>query len=165
MSDRKSALAAEIQQEINQTIKAIDRLPEDRFGWKPHPKSYSLGELATHISRLVSWFGVSLTTGELDLALSGTRSPGYESVASIREEIENNLHKALDALQRVEDAELDKTWKLKRGEAVIFEMPKHVVIRKMVISHLVHHRGQMTVYMRMLDIPVPGMYGPSADER
>ena len=165
MSERIESLKTEIQQEASQTIKALERLPEDQFGWKPHPKSYSLGALATHISRLVSWFGITLTSDELDLAQSGIRGAVLDSVTSIREELEKNVQKAIEALESIEDSELDKLWRLRMGDRVFFEMPKKVVLRKMVLSHLVHHRGQLTVYMRLLDIPVPGMYGPSADEQ
>ncbi len=157
------ALVPEFDHEMTTTRKLLERLPEDKFDWKPHAKSFSLGSLATHVSNLPVWGSETLTKSEFDL--SG--SPPNAAVASKNEllaKFDQNVAAARAALVGKTDGELMAMWSLKRGNQTVFSMPKAVVWRSFVLNHLVHHRGQLSVYLRLLDVPVPSMYGPSADE-
>jgi uncharacterized damage-inducible protein DinB len=157
------SLLPEFDREISITRRLLERVPDDRLDWKPHPKSMSLGGLATHLSNLPWWGEVTLTQSEFDTAGSG-RQPDATSRAQILETFDRNVTATRAALSGRSDAEFMAPWALKNGSQTIFSMPKAVVWRSFVVSHLVHHRGQMSVYLRLLDVPVPSIYGPSADE-
>jgi LemA protein len=130
--------------------------------WKPHAKSYAVGQLAQHVSRS-RWGTMTLSEAELDLAQHPPLSP-LPTIADVRALFETNAARARAALVGKSDAELKAQWSLKRDGHVIFSMPKHAVWRSFVISHVIHHRAQLGVYLRLLDVPVPSTYGPSADE-
>lgn len=158
------ALLPEFDHEMTTTRKLLERAPEDRFAWKPHGKSMSLGELATHLSVLPWWGEVTLTQADLDTA--GIQRP---AVATSRAELlatfDRHVAAARAALAGKSDAELTAPWSLRQGGHTIFTMPKAAVWRSFVMSHIIHHRGQLSVYLRLNDISVPSIYGPSADER
>ena len=157
------ALVPEFDHEMTTTRKLLERLPEDKFDWKPHARSFSLGALATHLTNLPVWGSETLTKSEFDLG----GSPANGMVASKNEllsQFDQNVATTRAALVGKTDGELMAMWSLKRGNQTIFSMPKAVVWRSFVLNHLVHHRGQLSVYLRLLDVPVPSMYGPSADE-
>jgi uncharacterized damage-inducible protein DinB len=158
------ALIAELLHEANSTKKMLERIPADKLNWKPHEKSMSLGALASHVAELPHWITRPLAAPEFDLAtLSGRRElNGSEEMLAL---YQKQIDEAIAALEAADEASLDETWTLRRGEHVVFSMPKKVAIRNMAMNHLVHHRGQLSVYLRLLDIPLPGVYGPSADER
>lgn len=157
------ALLSEFDHEISTTRKLLERVPDDRLTWQPHPKSMSLGALATHLSNIPWWGEMTLARSEFDTAGIGPRPEGA-SRAQILETFDRNASKTRALLSGTSDAELMAPWALKRDDQTIFSMPKAAVWRSFVLSHLVHHRGQMSVYLRLLDVPVPSIYGPSADE-
>jgi uncharacterized damage-inducible protein DinB len=157
------ALLPEFDHEMTTTRKVLERVPEDRFNWKPHAKSFSVGELATHVANLPTWGTETLTKSEIDLA-GGQRLAALASKAELIAAFDKNVAATRAALTGKTDAELLAIWSLKRGGKTIFSMPKTAVLRSFVLSHLIHHRGQLSVYLRLLDVPVPSIYGPSADE-
>lgn len=154
-------LLPEFDQEMASTRRVIERVPDDRPDWKPHPRSFSIAHLAQLVSWLPGWIGQTLTSTELDLA-SGS---GYsnESTERLLELLDENVRSSRQAIAAADDADYDVPWSLKMKGNVLFTAPRGVVVRQH-ISHLSHHRGQLTVYLRMLDIPVPSVYGPTADE-
>jgi uncharacterized damage-inducible protein DinB len=159
----------ELEQEIKATRKVIERLPDDKLGWKPHEKSMSAGELASHIAEMYSWGDVTMKVDELDLApLDGPKWESFKgkSTAEIVARLDENFFAAKAAIAAATDDEAwMKTWVLKMGGEPMMSMPRVACIRGMVMNHIIHHRGQLSVYLRMLDIPVPSIYGPSADEQ
>ena len=157
------ALLPEFDHEMTTTRKVLERLPEDRLDWKPHVKSFSLGALATHVATLPTWGAETLNKSELDLA-GGQPAAALPSKTELMAAFDRNVAATRLALAGKTDAELLAMWTLKRGGKTIFSMPKTSVLRSFVFSHLIHHRGQLSVYLRLLDVPVPSIYGPSADE-
>jgi uncharacterized damage-inducible protein DinB len=157
------ALLPEFDHEMTTTRKLLERVPEDRLSWKPHAKSMSLGGLATHLSTLPWWGQVTVADSEFDLAAFPSQ-PEAASRTQLLETFDRNVAATRAAIIGRSDAELMAPWALKRAGQTIFSMPKAAVWRSFVISHVVHHRGQLSVYLRLLDVPVPSIYGPSADE-
>jgi uncharacterized damage-inducible protein DinB len=157
------ALLPEFDREMTSVRKVLERAPNDRFDWKPHAKSFSLGELASHIATLPVWGTETLCKGEIDI---GASPPPVTlgSTTAVLAAFDANVAATRAALIGKSDGELMAIWTLKRNGKVLFSMPKAVVLRSFVLSHLIHHRGQMSVYLRLLDVPVPSIYGPSADE-
>ena len=157
------ALLPEFDHEMTTTRKVLERVPEDKFGWKPHAKSFSLGALATHVATLPTWGEETLK--RLDIDIAGGQPPAAPaSKAELMATFDKNAAAMRSALTGKSDAELLAMWTLRRGGKTIFSMPKTAVLRSFVLSHLIHHRGQLSVYLRLLDVPVPSIYGPSADE-
>ena len=159
-------LLPEFDNEMANTRKALERIPAD-FGWKPHEKSMTLGRLATHICEIPRWGAITVNTSELDLAPPG--APPYQpQTAASREDalamFEKNAADARAALAGAADEHLMASWSLLMTGKTLFTMPRIAVLRGMVMNHLIHHRGQLTVYLRLLGVPVPALYGPSADE-
>ncbi|HEV8454631.1 MAG TPA: DinB family protein [Gemmatimonadales bacterium] len=156
------SLLPEFEQEMATTRRLLERVPSDRGQWKPHPKSFALGHLAQLVSWIPGWIANTLTQTELDL----TTAPGYsfETTETLLAGLERNVQEARTALQAAKDADFTVPWSLKHGDRVLFTAPRGAVVRTH-ISHLSHHRGQLTVYLRLLDIPIPSIYGPTADER
>jgi uncharacterized damage-inducible protein DinB len=154
-------LLPEFNQEMAATRRVIERVPDAEPDWKPHPKSFSIAHLAQLLSWMPGWIGETLTTTELDLASGG----GYsnESTATLLEQFDENVRKARHAIAAATDPNYDVPWSLKLKGNVVFTLPRGAVVRQH-ISHLSHHRGQMTVYLRLRDVPVPSVYGPTADE-
>jgi uncharacterized damage-inducible protein DinB len=157
------ALLPEFDHEMTMTRKLLERVPDDRLAWKPHVKSMSVGGLATHLSNLPWWGQVTVAQPELDLASLGPQ-PEATSRAQILETFDRNVGATRAAISGRSDAEMMVQWTLKRAGQTILSMPRAAVWRSFVISHVVHHRGQLSVYLRLLDVPVPSIYGPSADE-
>lgn len=156
-------LLAEFDQEMANTRKALERVPDEKLSFKPHEKSYSLLELASHVANLPTWTSVTLTTTELDLDEPWDRqSP--ESRKEILAAFDTAVKEARPILEAASGEDMQVTWTLKSGDQVWFSLPRGAVFRSFVMSHMIHHRAQLTVYLRLLDVPVPGMYGPSADE-
>jgi len=156
-------LLPEFDHEITITRKVLERVPEDRLDWKPHAKSYAAGQLAQHLATIPYWGTMTMSEVEIDLALLPPPAP-LHTRGDILAVFERNAASARAALLGKSDAELKAQWSLKRDGHVIFSMPKQAVWRSLVISHLIHHRAQLGVYLRLLDVPVPSTYGPSADE-
>jgi len=153
------ALKPEFEQEMASTRRLLERVPSDRGTWKPHEKSFALGHLAQLVSWMPGWIANALTSTSLDISAA----PGYsfETTETLVAGFDRNVS---DARRAAKDSDFDVPWSLKMGDKVLFTMPRGVVIRQH-ISHLSHHRGQLTVYLRMLDVPIPSIYGPTADER
>ena len=157
------ALLPEFDHEMTTTRKVLERVPEHRFDWKPHAKSFSLGALATHVANLPAWGADALTQSEYDIA-AGQSPAAPPSKTVLMDTFDKNVTATRSALTGRTDGELMEMWTLKRGDKAIFSMPRANVLRSFVLSHLIHHRGQLSVYLRLLDVPVPSIYGPSADE-
>lgn len=157
------ALLPEYDHEMTTTRKLLERVPDDKLTWKPHPKSFSLGELATHVATIPMWGEMTLTKPELDVG-GAPPAAAVPSRTELLASFDKNSAGTRSVLARTSDAELMAPWALKRDGHTIFSMPKAVVWRSFVLNHLVHHRGQLSVYLRMLDVPIPSIYGPSADE-
>ena len=156
------SLLPEFDREMSTTRRLLERVPDDKLAWKPHAKSMSMGDLATHVSNLPSWGSRSLTASDFDLA-SPHVSPAA-SRAELLSRFDTNVADTRAALVGRADAELMAPWTLKHGEQKLFTMPKIAVWRTFMMNHVIHHRGQLSVYLRLNDVPVPSMYGPSADE-
>ena len=157
------SLLPEFDHEMTTTRKLLERVPEDRLGWQPHAKSMSLGALATHLANLAAWGEITLTQSELDLTGMAPSAP-LTSRQELLAVFDRNTAATRAALTGKSDAELLAPWALKRDGKTMFSMPKVTVWRSFVLNHLIHHRGQLTVYLRMQDVLLPSIYGPSADE-
>jgi uncharacterized damage-inducible protein DinB len=157
-----SALDTELDQEMITTRRLLARVPDGKGEWKPHPKSFPLGHLAQLVSWMPAWVGETVGKDKLDLAAAPKYT--FEDTATLLRGFDANVASTKAALARASDAELDKPWSLVRGDQVLLQSTRGVMVRSH-ISHLSHHRGQLTVYLRMLDVPIPPIYGPTADER
>jgi uncharacterized damage-inducible protein DinB len=160
------ALLPEFDHESAVTRTLLERVPEGRTDWKPHPKSMSLGQLAAHIAAIPGWAVLALRFPEFDLAPPGAPKhvpPAWESRAATLATFDEKTVKGRAALAAATDLDLQQPWALKKGGETMFVMPRGSVLRTMVLSHGIHHRAQLGVYLRMLDVPVPAMYGPTAD--
>ncbi len=161
------SLLPEFDQEMQGTRKVLERCPEEKWNWKPHDKSGTLGWLAGHVANMVSWVPYTIQTEELDYAPVGGPSfqlPKMDNRKELLAEFDKNVAEARAALASVSDAEMMKNWRLLAGGQEIFAMPRVAAIRGMVLNHHIHHRAQLTVYFRLMNVAVPGLYGPSADE-
>jgi uncharacterized damage-inducible protein DinB len=158
------SIIPELKQEAAQTKKILEKVPFDQWQWKPHEKSMALGRLATHVAELSKWITMCINTDELDFSKREYKANVFESREQLLQHLDQNVQEALATLEKTTDAQLLENWTLRNGEHVIFTMPKIAVIRSMAMNHMIHHRGQLSVFLRLLDIPIPGMYGPSADE-
>jgi uncharacterized damage-inducible protein DinB len=156
-----ASLLPEFDQEMAVTRRVIERVPPDRGEWKPHPKSFSLGHLTQLVATMPGWFVRMIDNDSLDLAAGG--GYGGHGTEGLLERFDALVQQARAALERVSDDDWSKPWSLKMGDRVLMTMPRGVTIRQ-TINHLVHHRGQLTVYLRLNDVPVPSIYGPTADE-
>ena len=156
-------LLPEFDHEMTMTRKVLERVPDDKRDWKPHPKSFSLGALATHVANLPTWGSETLNRSDIDVGGTPPLS-ALPSTSEILATFDRNVAAARAALTGKTDAELAAMWSLRRSGKTLFSMPKTAVWRSFVVSHLIHHRAQLTVYLRLLDVPVPALYGPSADE-
>jgi len=154
-------LLPEFDQEMATTRRVLERVPDQDGQWKPHPKSFSIGHLAQLLSGMPGWITNALQATELDLAKAGGYS--YESTDTLLRNFDRNVREARAALVASKDEDYDVSWSLKAGDRVLMTLPRGAVVRQH-ISHLVHHRGQMSVYLRLRDVPVPSIYGPTADE-
>lgn len=156
------ALLPEFDQEMTTTRRVIERVPAARGEWKPHPKSFSLGHLAQLVAMMPGWITNAVRETSLNLA----EYPGYtyESTETLLKSFDKHVKEARKALAAANDAAFEVPWSLKMGDKVLFTAPRGVIVRQH-INHLVHHRGQLTVYLRLVDVPVPSIYGPTADEK
>ena len=160
----KAIALGDLEHELRVSRTLLERVPDDNLDWKPHPKSFSLGALAAHVARLPFWITSTVQSDFFDLAnvTHGSVPTSRQEILELFEQTAADMRQALDGAT---DAELMRMWELRMGDRVLQSMPKLAVIRGMGISHFIHHRGQLSVYLRLLDVPLPPMYGPSADER
>ena len=161
----KDALIAEYKTEAARTRKILERVPLDKADWKPHEKSMTLGRIATHIAEIPMWTSRILDKDYFDFMETPIKPRIANDTAELLSIHDENIANAIASLEVADDDHLSKLWSLKRGEHVVYQLPKKVIMRDFGYNHLYHHRGQLSVYLRHLDVPVPGMYGPSADER
>lgn len=163
----RDALLPEFDQETATTRKVLERCPQEKFDWRPHPKSWTMGELATHVANLPTWIGETLNRTELDIAPPG-QPPYKESPITTSKELverfDKNRAAARAALAAAENEQMMTNWTLLAGGKPLFTLPRVAVIRSFVMNHSVHHRAQLGLYLRLIDVAVPQMYGPTADE-
>jgi uncharacterized damage-inducible protein DinB len=156
------SILMEIDQEAQTTKRVLDRIPEDKLAWKPHPKSFSLGQLALHIASVPGSIAAAVAPDSME-APTFTQ-PEAKSRQEVLDTFSKSLESAKEALKKMDDARLTSMWSLTKNGKVLMSVPRIGFIRSILMNHNYHHRGQLSVYLRMLDIPVPSIYGPSADE-
>ena len=156
------SLLPEFDLEMATTRRVLERVPTDQGTWKPHPKSFALGHLAQLVAGMPGWITKTVRDTKIDLSKGSGYS--FEKTDTLLAQFDKNVREAREALAQSRDADYDVSWSLTHGDRVLFTSPRGLVVRSH-INHLVHHRGQLTVYLRLLDIPVPMIYGPTADER
>jgi uncharacterized damage-inducible protein DinB len=156
------SLLPEFDEEMSTTRRVLERVPSEKGDWKPHAKSFSIAHLAQLVSGMPGWLTKMIGQTELNLAAG----PGYSTqpTAALLEVFDRNVREARAAIEQARDSDYEVLWSLKMGDRTLATMPRRVVVRQ-TINHLVHHRGQLTVYLRLLDVPVPSIYGPTADEK
>ena len=159
-----TAFIAELEHEAATARKCIERVPADKFDWKPHEKSMSFGRLASHVAEMFGWTPSTLEHSELDFSKMDYTPFEPKTSEELVEFFDKNVDEALVTLRNMVDERFMETWTMRNGEQVYFTMPKVAVMRSFVMNHIIHHRGQLSVYLRLNDIPVPSIYGPSADE-
>src|SRR5688572_11710129 len=157
-------LAAELRQEAKTTRRLLERVPEGSFDWKPHEKSMSLGRLAAHVAELPELIAPALVQDEFDFASGDFKPFNPTTTVELLEKFDRNVELAAGMLEKQPDDTMGDKWRLRSGDHVLFEMPRAAVVRYVGLNHVVHHRGQLSVYLRLLDVPLPSIYGPSADE-
>lgn len=162
----KDAFIAELKYESSLTRKMLERVPLDKNEWKPHEKSMTLGRLATHVADTSHWVSDIIHIDDFDFMKNYNFNPKNASTTEeLLEIFQTNLDKAISDLSNATEDDFAKNWTVRRGGQVMFNTAKKVAVRGWAFNHMIHHRGQLSVYLRLLDVPVPGMYGPSADER
>lgn len=159
------SLLAELDNEAAITRRVLERVPDEKLSWKPHEKSMTLGRIAGHLAELPRWGGTILRDDLYDLA---AHDGEQGAVAGGREDALASFDESVAAFKEgaagVADEKLFQNWQLRRGETVVVDLPRIAAVRGFVLNHMIHHRGQLSVYLRLLDVPVPSIYGPSADE-
>jgi uncharacterized damage-inducible protein DinB len=160
------SLLPEFDRETGLTRQLLERVPNEKASWKPHPKSFSLGDLSLHIANLLTWAVSTMKQTEFDINPPG--GPGFaplkfESVGSTLKALDENVRTTRAVIAGATDGELMVMWTFKNGGKTVFSMPRIAVLRSFVMNHMIHHRGQLTVYLRELDVPLPQIYGPTAD--
>ena len=161
----KDAFIAELKHESTLTRKILERVPLDRKEWKPHEKSMTLGRLATHVAQTPHWISDIIHIDDFDFSTRSFNPITAASQEELMKIFQETLDNAFADLDKMSDEDLNKKWIVRMGEKIMYDTPKKVAIRGWAYSHMIHHRGQLSVYLRLLDVPVPGMYGPSADEK
>jgi uncharacterized damage-inducible protein DinB len=159
----KEALLAEYDHEMGTTRRLLERVPDNRLAWRPHDKSRTLGEIATHLANLPTWGSTILNDASYDLAAAVPNQTAKPSCVEILALFDTTT-KATRSLMDRSDADYMRPWSLKRGDHEVFTLPRIAAFRSFVVNHTIHHRGQLSVYLRLNDIPVPPIYGPTADE-
>lgn len=161
-------LRPELEQELAVTRRVLERVPDDRGAWKPHEKAFPMAHLAQLVVRLPGWLPMILDRPELDIApVDGPQFPGYsiETTATLLAEFDRNAAQAREALSHATDAVFEQPWTLKRAGDAVMTASRYQMLRFMVLNHLVHHRAQLGIYLRLVGAQVPQMYGPTADDR
>jgi uncharacterized damage-inducible protein DinB len=162
------SILPEFEQEMANTRKVLERVPEDKLEWKAHAKSNTIGWNAAHLANLPSWTVFTLNQDSLDIHPPGSepyRTPPATSRKVVLENFDQNVADAKKVIAATSDADFMKPWSLLKGGQTIMTMPKIAVLRSFIINHIIHHRAILTVYLRLNDVPVPGLYGPSGDEQ
>ena len=163
----RDGLLPEFDQEMANTRKTLERVPDDKLAWKPHPKSGAMGWLAGHLAQLPSWANIAIQQDSFDLAPGGTpppQPPLPDSRKEILDLFDQHVVAARAAISGASDEHLMKPWTLLKAGQTVMTLPRIAVLRSFVMNHLIHHRAQLGVYLRLNNLPVPAIYGPSADE-
>jgi uncharacterized damage-inducible protein DinB len=163
MSIKETAFG-DLPRELATTRKALEAVPDDKLTWSPHEKSFTLGHLASHIANLVEWGVMILNTDSLDLSEPFPERPEPTSTAQILAEFDEKSAAWMAAMDQADDETMTGIWELRMGDEVLTAFPRAANLRSFVASHMIHHRAQLGVYLRLLNVPVPATYGPSADE-
>lgn len=158
------ALLPEFEHEMAGTRRMLERVPDEHLDWRPHERSFTLRELATHLANLPKWISIALTTSSVDYLTVPHEEPGT-SAAALVERFDTRVAEARDHINAATPADWGESWAFYKGTEEQFRIPRIACFRTFVMNHVMHHRGQLTVYLRLLDVPVPGLYGPSADEK
>lgn len=158
-------LLPEFDREMGVTRRLLERVPDGQFAWKPHQRSMTLGRLAEHLAQLPGWITITIAEPGTDMAPAPPDHTPPETRAAVLQLFDQNVATARSTLNGRTDAELMAPWTLRSQGKEVFTMPKAVVLRSFVMNHLIHHRGQMSVYLRMHDVTLPSIYGPSGDEQ
>lgn len=156
-------LVQEFEYEAATTRKVLEACPESDFNWKPHEKSMSLMRLAGHIVEIPTWIDMTLTTTELNFAVNEYKPPEYSTLGSLLAQYDKNAASSFKLMKAAKDADLFIHWALKAGDKTLFSMPRIAVLRTWCFNHLIHHRGQLSVYLRLRNVALPSIYGPTAD--
>jgi uncharacterized damage-inducible protein DinB len=163
----KETILPELDHEMATTRKLLERIPEQNAAWKPHERSMSLGHLGVHLAQLPVWGAITMRQTELDMNPPGGpayKTPDFESVGALLAAFDEHVRQAREAVAAASDPDFMVPWTLKNAGQTIFTMPRVACLRTFVVNHVIHHRGQLSVYLRLNDVPVPSIYGPSADE-
>lgn len=158
-------LIEELKRESESTRKILKLVPEGKNDWRPHEKSFPIGRLAAHVAELPMWLDRALNHPEYDMAAHPLKSITFETNKELMDFFEAQFQQGIATLEHTTDEQLQEEWIFRRGEYIISKATRYNTIRSWMFNHQVHHRAQLSVYLRLLDIPVPGMYGPSADDR
>jgi len=156
-------LSKELDMEAANTRKMLSRIPDDKYDWKPHDKSMSIRQLAGHIAEIPGWIALALDTNELDFAKGDYKPTVVNSTQELLQILEQSVASAKNSLENAKEEDLVPTWTMRNGDQVYMVLSKYEVIRH-AFAQLIHHRAQLGVFLRLLDVPIPGTYGPSADE-
>jgi len=160
-------LVLEFKQEAGHTRKVLERISEDKWNWRPHSKSWTMGELATHIANVPSWAPMTIANDSMNIDpsnVSAQKTVAAQTLQEILDRFDKNCMEAESALAQSSEEHLFTPWTMQSGEKVLFKMPRLSVLRNFILNHLIHHRAQMCVYLRLNGLPVPAIYGPTADE-
>ena len=161
-----ASLLPEFDHEMANLRKTLERVPEDKLEFKPHAKSPTMGWMANHLANLPNWAVYTMKGDSFDVAApADNRAPMAATTAEILANLDQSVAAARSVIAEGSDEQMMQTWRLLAGPREIFAMPRVAVLRSMVMNHIIHHRAQLTVYLRLNDVPVPGLYGPSADEQ
>ncbi len=158
------SLIGEFDHETANTRRILERVPMEKYDWTPHPKSMSLGRLANHLATLISWGSFAFTSDELDLSKTDYNPPDRHALEALLSDFDDNVAETRHALEEASDELALSPWTLRDGEKVLFTLPRIAFVRSMVMNHMIHHRAQLGVFLRLLDVSIPGPYGASADE-
>ncbi|GAB4342107.1 MAG: DinB family protein [Calditrichia bacterium] len=164
----KEVVISEWQAEINNTQKLLEAVDEKNWDWSPHPKSWTTGELITHLINIPTWMAPTILQDSLDLSPAGEEPPRQTAAQTLSEALQRfaeNCRSATEILKSADTQALSAPWSLLMNGKARFTMPRYQVLRNFILNHLIHHRGQLTLYLRICDLPVPELYGPSADEK
>ena len=156
----------EFDREMATTRTMLERVPDGRAHWTPHVKSWTMGELASHIGNLPRLGLIAMETDELDISpANGGENPKFESTIGLVRTFDDNVKKARAAIETASDSDMMEPWTLRKAGKTLWTLPRAAVLRTFILSHMIHHRGQLSVYLRLNDVPLPPVYGPSADTR
>ncbi len=158
------ALIAELEKEAVSTRRLLERVPADKLTWKPHPRSMTIGQLASHVAGIPGHVSKMARSDDFDVSNARSEPPQPESTKDLLVILEESLGEARAFLSSLDEETASAPWRMSQGDREVFTVPRHGMLRSMMLNHWYHHRGQLTVYLRLLDVPLPAVYGRSADE-